>query len=159
MENFEDEIKNKAKKCKRQVRKYAALSSAASVVPVPGVDIAVDITLLMKMINEINRSFGLSKEQIDNLPPEDMKFMYQIIKSIGVELIGRMLTKDMILMALKRYAASISAKEVAKYAPFVGQTLSALISAALFIYIGNEHVNSCCDVLRAYEAEKKQENA
>ena len=53
--------------CKSMVTKRAGLSGAAAVVPVPGADIGADVMLLLEMIPMINRKFGLSPEQIDDL--------------------------------------------------------------------------------------------
>jgi hypothetical protein len=56
------------------VTSRAGLSAGAAMVPIPGADIGADVTLLLEMIPAINRKFGLTPEQIDQLDPQIKKF-------------------------------------------------------------------------------------
>lgn len=60
--------------CKSMVTSRAGLSAGAAMVPIPGADIGADVTLLLEMIPAINRKFGLTPEQIDQLDPQIKKF-------------------------------------------------------------------------------------
>ena len=50
---------------RKLLHKRAVIAAAASAVPVPGLDWAVDAAMLSRLIPEINREFGLSPQQLD----------------------------------------------------------------------------------------------
>ena len=113
--------------CKSMVTTRAGLSAGAAIVPVPGADIGADVMLLLEMIPMINRKFGLAPEQIDHLDPQIKKLILVAATSIGSEMIGKLLTKEIILQVLKRLGIRVASKQVAKYIPIVGQAVAATI--------------------------------
>ena len=56
--------------CYEMVNTSSFFSGAVAAVPIPGVDIATDVSILMNLIPKINRKFGLSAEQIEALDPQ-----------------------------------------------------------------------------------------
>ena len=54
--------------CRRLLNRRALVAAAASAVPIPGLDWAVDAALLSRLVPEINAQFGLTPEQLDKLP-------------------------------------------------------------------------------------------
>ena len=58
------------RECRGMVLRRATTSAGASVIPLPGLDIAADIGLLLQLLPAINRKFGLSPEQIEKLDPD-----------------------------------------------------------------------------------------
>ena len=134
--------------CKSMVTTPAGLSAGAAVIPIPGADIGADVALLLEMIPTINRKFGLTPEQIDELDPQVKKMILVAITSIGSELIGKMVTKQLILQILKRVGIRVATKSVAKFIPFLGQALAASISFGAMKMIGNSHVDDCYEVAK-----------
>src|SRR5690606_26499145 len=55
-------IKEKRVVADKLVSRYAALSAANGLNPIPGLDISVDLGLLLKMGNDISNIYGLNKE-------------------------------------------------------------------------------------------------
>ncbi|CAM5201502.1 hypothetical protein OURE66S_00439 [Oligella ureolytica] len=53
--------------CYEMVNTSSFFSGAVAAVPIPGLDIANDVSILMKLIPKINKKFGLSPEQIELL--------------------------------------------------------------------------------------------
>ena len=53
-ENME-ELERIKTECMQLVNKRAVLSSAAAVIPLPGVDISADITIMVELLTEINK--------------------------------------------------------------------------------------------------------
>ena len=94
--------------CKSMVTTRAGLSAGAAIVPVPGADIGADVMLLLEMIPMINRKFGLAPEQIDHLDPQIKKLILVAATSIGSEMIGKLLTKEIILQVLKRLGIRVA---------------------------------------------------
>ena len=82
--------------------KRSFLSAAASVVPVPFTDIATDVVLLKQIMPGISEKFGLSKEQIDEYNPQIAIFIYDAAKRLGANMIGKYVTKELIIQILKK---------------------------------------------------------
>lgn len=61
-----DNVEEIRQRCRRMVSRTAVLAGGAGLVPVPGLDIAVDIGLLTGLMGRINHAFGLTPEQIDH---------------------------------------------------------------------------------------------
>jgi uncharacterized protein (DUF697 family) len=132
---------------KRRVTRRAALASASALVPIPGLDIAADVATLMKLIPEINRIFGLTPEQIDQLNPHHRALVFQAILLTGGTLIGKIVTRDMVFILLKKAGLKFTTKQVARYVPFAGQALSAALSFAALKFVCHQHIAECVHVV------------
>lgn len=141
--------------CKSMVTKRASASGLAAAVPVPGVDITADIGIMLELLPAINRKFGLSHDQIDQLDSETKKVLLVLITSAGSELVGKVITKQVIAKLLKKIGSKIAVKQVAKYVPFIGTAVSAGISFGAMKYLGNSHIDDCYNVAKRY-IEKSQ---
>ncbi|WP_445370776.1 hypothetical protein ACH518_15700 [Methylomonas sp. HW2-6] len=134
--------------CKSMVTTRASLSAGAAVVPIPGADIGADVTLLLEMIPTINRKFGLTPEQIEDLDPQIKKIILVAVTSVGSEMIGKLVTKQLIMQVLKRVGVRVATKSVAKFIPILGQALAASISFGAMKMVGNSHVDDCYEVAK-----------
>lgn len=152
-----EELETIKKECTRMSNKRALLSAAASVVPVPFTDIATDVVLLKQIIPRISEKFGLSKEQIDEYNPQLAIFIYDITKRLGTNMIGKYVTKELIVQILKKLGVRLTTKQVMKYVPVLGQVISAGISFTAMRFIIRSHINECYKVARiVIEANKMQ---
>lgn len=143
--------------CKSMVNKRATVSAVSAVVPIPGVDIGTDIAIMLELLPAVNRKFGLSPEQIDNLDGDMKGQILVIISSMGSRLVGQVITKEIITILLKKVGMRVSVKQVAKYVPFVGQALSAGVSFGAMKYLGNSHIEECFEVCkRVIDSEPRQ---
>jgi len=139
-----DKIK---KECKKTSTKAAFISAAGGAVPIPGVDIGTDVAILLKTLPKISRRFNLSNEQIDELDDQGRLLVFNAIKRAGAELIGRAITKDVIITIFKRMGLKVATRQVAKYIPFVGSLVSAGISYGAMKIVINMHINQCYNVV------------
>ncbi len=146
--NSIEELEKIKKECKRMSSKRSLLSAAASVVPVPFTDIATDVVLLKQIIPTISERFGLSKEQIDEYNPQLAIFIYDAAKRLGTNMVGKYVTKELIIQILKKMGLRITTKQVVKYVPVLGQVVSAGISYTAMRFIINSHINECYKVAR-----------
>jgi uncharacterized protein (DUF697 family) len=137
------------KSCGRMSNRRALLSAAASVVPLPFTDVATDVVLLKRIIPRINAKFGLSKEQIEEYNPQLAILIYDAAKKLGTNMIGRYITKELIVQILKKMGVRLASKQVMKYVPVLGQMVSAVISFAAMKIIINNHISECYKVARA----------
>jgi uncharacterized protein (DUF697 family) len=134
--------------CKAMVRRRAATSGGMALIPIPGVDIAGDVGMLLEMIPAINRKFGLTPEQIEELDPRHKLLVYAMLKKVGSDLAGRAITRQLAVAALKKVGVRLSARQVLKYVPFAGQAAAVALSVTAMLYLGNSHVDACYEIAR-----------
>ncbi|MDK2124892.1 hypothetical protein [Parachitinimonas caeni] len=146
--NTLDELEAVREQCRRFVTSRAAISAGAAAVPLPGLDIGTDAAILVAMIPEINRRFGLSHEQLDTMDPQAKRVILIAVTSIGSELIGRFITREIILKVLTKMGLTVSSRMVTRFVPVLGSVLSASVSFAAMKALGNAHVEDCYRVAR-----------
>jgi hypothetical protein len=148
------ELEEAIRRSKSIVTRRAALASAASLVPIPGLDLAVDIAAVMKLIPAINREFGLTPEQISKLSPGRQLMVYKSIVAIGSMMIGKLVTREIAIEVLKSVGVRMTARQVGKYVPVAGQAFSVALGFAAMKYVGHQHIKDCQRVIEATLAAK-----
>lgn len=133
-------------RCRQMVAKRALLSAGASALPIMGVDIAVDIHLLSRLIEDINAAFGLTPQQIEKLQPKLRVATYSTIVGLGSTLVGRVVTRELLLKILTRSGVKVVSKNATRLVPIAGQMVSAAIGFSAFRAIGNKHIEACVEV-------------
>jgi uncharacterized protein (DUF697 family) len=134
------------KRSRKLLHKRALLAGAASAVPVPGLDWAVDAAMLSKLIPEINKEFGLTPQQLDSLTPQKREQVQKAVTMVGSVLIGKLISKELVLAAATQIGLRLTAKQLAKYVPFAGQIVAATVGYATIRYLGEEHMKDCIRV-------------
>ena len=133
---------------RKLLAKRALVAAAASAVPVPGLDWAVDAAMLSKLIPEINREFGLTPQQLDQLDPSKRDQVQKAASMVGSVLIGKFISKDLMIKAAQKIGVRMTGKQLAKYVPFAGQIVSAAVGYAAIRYFGEEHMKDCIRVAK-----------
>lgn len=141
------ELDEAVKRAKAIVTRRAALASAATLIPLPGLDIAVDISAVMKLIPAINNEFGLTPAQIEKLSPGRQLTAYKSIIAVGSLMIGKLITRDIAIGVLRTLGIRVAAKQLGKYVPVAGQALSIALGFAAMKYIGHQHIADCRRVI------------
>ena len=136
------------KRSRKLLNKRALVAAVASAVPVPGLDWAVDAALLSKLIPEINREFGLSPAQLDQLDPKKREQVQKAATLVGSVLIGKFISRDLIIKATTKIGMRLTTKQLAKYVPLAGQIVAATVGYAAIRYFGEEHIKDCIRVAR-----------
>ena len=134
--------------CHGLVTQRAGLSSGAAIVPLPGVDVIADVGLLLQLLPEINQRFGLSPEQISGYAVQTKTLIASAIIKLGTSAVGKVLTKEIIVVLLKRVGVRVAAKQVVKYIPFLGQAAAAALSFGAMKFVGDQHVNECYELAK-----------
>jgi len=137
-----------ARQCRRMVTKRALLGAGVALVPVPGVDWVTDIGILMKLIPDINRAFGLTPEQVERLSPDRRLVVYKAISAGGSMLLGRLVTREMVMQVLRMVGVRLTTQQAAKYIPIAGQAVSAALTFSALKYVCEQHIRQCMDVSR-----------
>ncbi|GAB3475040.1 hypothetical protein [Polaromonas eurypsychrophila] len=138
---------------RKLLHKRAVVAAAASAVPVPGLDWAVDAAMLSRLIPEINREFGLTPQQLDQLDPKKRDQIQKAVTMVGSVLIGKLISRDLILKAATKIGMRLTTKQLAKYVPFAGQIVAATVGYAAIRYLGEEHMKDCIRVAREAQLE------
>ncbi|MFI5445793.1 hypothetical protein [Polaromonas sp. UC242_47] len=141
---------------RKLLNKRALVAAAASAVPVPGLDWAVDAAMLSKLIPEINREFGLSPQQLDQLTPKKREQVQKAVTLVGSVLIGKLISRELVMKAASKIGMRLTTKQLAKYVPFAGQIVSAAVGYAAIRYLGEEHMKDCVRVATQAELDVPQ---
>lgn len=129
--------------CRRLVTKRAAISAGATVVPVPGVDLVADVGILRKMLPQISERFGLRDDQVARMDASRAQQVLAIAAGMGNNVIGRAVTKRVVIALLRRMGIRVAAASVARYIPFLGSVVAATISFGAMKLAGNAHIDDC----------------
>jgi len=141
-----DDIGHVRERCRALVRKRAAISAGISAVPIPGVDMVADLASFASMVEDINKDFGLTPQQIEALQPHMRVAAYQAMAALGGTLVGKIVTRELVLKLLRKSGAKLAAKSATRIVPLAGQLASAAIGFALFRQMGYQHVEACARV-------------
>jgi uncharacterized protein (DUF697 family) len=145
------QIEAVARECRRMVSKRALVAAGVAVVPIPGVDWATNVGVLVKLLPDINRKFGLSAEQIERLAPDRRLVVFKAITAGGTLLVGRIVTRELVISALRMVGVRLSAQQALKFVPIAGQGLSAVLTYGALRYVCEQHIRQCmsiCEQLR-----------
>ncbi|WP_043003123.1 hypothetical protein [Comamonas testosteroni] len=145
------DIAQAAARARKLLRKRALISAAASTIPIPGLDWAADAALLAQLYPRINQEFGLTPEQLDQLTPGKREQVQKAVAMVGSVLIGKFITRDMVLRLGKAMGLRMSTRQAAKYVPLLGQLAAASIGYATLRYLGERHIQDCMRVVEEAE--------
>jgi len=143
-----EQIETVARQCRRMVTRRALIGAGVAMVPVPGVDWLTDIGILLKLIPDINRAFGLTPEQVERLAPDRRTAVYKAISAGGSVLAGRLITHELVIKALKLVGVRLTTQQAAKYVPLAGQAVSAVLTFSALKYVCELHIRQCMAVSR-----------
>ena len=105
----------------------ASLSSAGAVIPVPGLSIAVDLTLLTKEVSLYKSQLGL---------PEENSFEFRRMTPQNQEKVRKFCFTSAVQIAnlVAAYGASSAVEEVTRYIPVLGSVIAGGISFSSTYY-------------------------
>ncbi|HOY33832.1 MAG TPA: hypothetical protein PLX45_18270 [Piscinibacter sp.] len=134
--------------CRRLVTRRALVGAGVALVPIPGIDWVTDVAILVKLIPEINRAFGLTPEQVERLSPDRRVVVYKAISAGGSMLVGRLITREVVMYTLRLVGVRLTTQQAAKFVPVAGQAVSALLTFSALKYVCEQHIRQCMDVSR-----------
>ena len=119
---------------------HAALAAVNGVNPIPGLDIGVDISLLMRMGVHVRDIYCLGEEQQHFITELLDKKNSKVLAAKAVQFGSKYLGKEAVILLLKRAGATVAAKSASKYFPFIGIAISSTVGFFLTSSIGKEMV-------------------
>lgn len=131
-------LQEKKSACEKYVSYAAAAAAANGINPVPGVDVAVDISIIMKLFKEIRDAYGLTDNFLASLKQSSIPVVGRLANNVV-----QYAVKEGILMLLKRFVGQQAVKTFAKYIPFIGQTIAAGLGYAITSNVGNNYLSDC----------------
>jgi uncharacterized protein (DUF697 family) len=145
------QIETAAREARRLVSRRALFAAGVAVVPIPGLDWATNVGVLVKLLPDINRVFGLSAEQVERLAPDRRLVVFKAITTGGGLLVGRLVTRELVMSMLRMVGVRLSAQQAVKFVPIAGQGLSAVLTYGAVKYVCEQHIRQCmsiCEQLR-----------
>jgi uncharacterized protein (DUF697 family) len=146
--NTPAQVEAVVRQCRRLVNKRALIAAGVAIVPIPGVDWVTDVATLVKLIPEINRAFGLTPEQVERLAPDRRMVVYKTISAGGGMLVGRLVTRELVIKVLKLVGVRLTTQQAAKYVPIAGQAVSAVLTFSSLKFVCEQHIQQCVEVSR-----------
>jgi uncharacterized protein (DUF697 family) len=143
-----DPVETIAASCRRRVKQRALLAAGVAMVPVPGLDWLTDVGVLVQLLPSINQAFGLSPAQIERLAPDRRLVVYKAISGAGGMLVGKLITRELVLNVLKIVGVRLSTQQAAKFVPIAGQAISAALTFGALRYVCEQHIQQCIAVRR-----------
>jgi uncharacterized protein (DUF697 family) len=137
-----------AERCRKKVNKRALLAAGVAMVPLPGLDWAADVGLLMNLLPQINAEFGLSEEQIARLAPDRRVVVFKAISAGGGMLVGKLVTRELVLRLVQMVGVRLTTQQAAKFVPVAGQAVSALLTFTALRFVCEQHIRQCMAVAK-----------
>jgi uncharacterized protein (DUF697 family) len=139
------------RRSRQLIARKALLAAAASAVPLPGIDWAADAALLSRLVPQISAEFGLSVTQVETLAPQQRERIQKAATTVGALLVGRLVTRDLLMALAKHAGLRLTTKQATKYVPIAGQVISAGLGYAALRALGEQHIKDCVKVARAVQ--------
>ena len=134
---------------RRLLGRKALIAAAASAIPLPGVDWAADAALLTQLIPRISAEFGLSVTQIEGLAPHQRERIQQAATAAGALLVGRLVSRELLVKLAQHAGIRLTAKQAAKYVPIAGQMAAAALGYVALRALGELHIRDCVEVAKS----------
>lgn len=144
----DDGVQAIAERCRALVHRRALLAAGVAIVPVPGLDWITDVGILVQLLPQINEQFGLTPQQIERLAPDRRVVVYKAISVGGGMLIGRVVTREVVLTMLKLVGVRLTTQQAAKFVPIAGQAVSAALTYSALRYVCEQHIRQCLSIAR-----------
>ncbi|MGQ1477029.1 GTPase [Acinetobacter baumannii] len=138
----EDAIRAKKSTIIEIAKRYAYLSAANGINPVLGLNLSIDITLLVKLTNTILRSYGLMNSSIADYikKSEENGKLHGTIQGIS-KWLAQYATEAGIRQILPKLALSQVSKTSSSWVPLIGQAIAAGIGYKMTSYYAEKLIN------------------
>ncbi len=121
-------LEEKKRVAEEVVKLHAALAAANGFNPIPGVDIAADIAILMEMGKKISHIYGFEKDQLDFIKALLDPKAWAVLTGKVAQFTLRYIAADGIAMLIRQLAKRATVKQASKWIPFVGFLIAAGIA-------------------------------
>ena len=130
------------------IRNSVLLAKAAAILQLPMIATTQYAARIGKLLPEISAAFGLSAEQVERLAPDRRVVVYKAMSAGGSMVLGRVVTRQLVLTLLKAVGVRLTTQQAAKYLPVAGQVVSAALTFSALKYVCEQHIRQCEAVAR-----------
>ena len=141
--------------CLELVQKRAYISAGAAVVPVPFLDVVIDVGILSQLIPEVNARFGLAPEQISVFDPKTKQVHWTELRKRGVEFSGLVVARTAVKKSLNNVAAKVITKQITKFIPLGGQIIAASLGYVVMKKVAEAHVRECYKIAKGIQQKQQ----
>lgn len=131
-------LQEKKAACERHVALAAKLAALNGINPVPGLDVGVDLSILINLFKEIRDDYGLNDKSLLNLKESSIPVVGKLASNVI-----QYAAKEGVVALLKKFAGRQAVKAVTKYIPFVGQAVAATLGYAITSNVGASYLDDC----------------
>ena len=131
-----EHLKQKKALAMKLVSRSAKFAALNGLNPILGVDMAIDITILYNMYEEIRQVFDIGEKEVEK----------SLLTTNLKNFLLKGMSKEGISMILKAASKKLAAKVVLKYIPLAGQAAAAYIGHKIVEKAGRDYVNACYQV-------------
>lgn len=127
--------------CQAMAKSRAKVSAGVAVIPLPFLNVAVDVAMLTKLLPEITERFGLADAaDLDKSTEEARKqSMKERIMAIG----GLIAARSVVNKTVQGFGGRFIGKQVSKYIPLGGSMVAASLGYMIFKKIAFDHIEEC----------------
>ncbi|KGT47063.1 MULTISPECIES: hypothetical protein [Acinetobacter] len=126
--------------CLELIKKRAYVSAGAAVIPVPFLDVVIDVGILSQLLPEINARFGLAPEQVSVFNPKTKQVQWDELRKRGVQFSGLVVARTAVKKSINNVAAKYITKQVTKFIPLGGQLIAASLGYYVMKKVAEAHV-------------------
>lgn len=126
--------------CLELIKKRAYVSAGAAVIPVPFLDVLIDVGILSQLLPEINARFGLAPEQVSVFDPKTKQVQWDELRKRGVQFSGLVVARTAVKKSINNVAAKYITKQVTKFIPLGGQLIAASLGYYVMKKVAEAHV-------------------
>jgi GTPase Era involved in 16S rRNA processing/uncharacterized protein (DUF697 family) len=129
----------KRKVAEKLVTIYSGLAAANGLNPIIGLDVSIDVSLLLKLSKEISQIYGLTNEQFkytQNYIVDEPTL--RVLKQKVAQYIAKYLLKEGIIKILEALGKREALKIAAKYIPLLGSAIAAGLGYKLTYNFGDD---------------------
>lgn len=141
------------------INQKAFISAGAAIVPIPFIDLVVDLGVLAVLLPQINAKFGLSEKHMRIYDPATKTVHWQELFKRGIELSGYVSARAAMKQTLTGYMQRYLTKQVSKFVPLGGTIAAASLGFILMKKIAETHVEDCYQTALRIRAEQNKRQA
>ncbi len=141
--------------CQELVKSRAKISAGVATIPVPFLDVAVDATLLTKLLPEISERFGLIDSAKDAAKLDSKDARFDSFKDSLLSFGGLVATRGMVKKTFQGFTGRIIGKQVTKYVPLGGSMVAATMSYMIFKKIAFNHIDECYNLAKQLQQKQR----
>jgi hypothetical protein len=83
---------------------------------------------------------------VERLSPDRRLVVYKAVSAGGSLLVGKLVTRELVLSALRIVGVRLTTQQAAKFVPVAGQAISAALTFSALKFVCEQHIRQCMQV-------------